>query len=69
MATHEEFYIMDGRVNSRFCRKCDAVFRYQCKCNPRMAMAWQRTNVFHQGKRNKGKAALKYTQNKDEGQE
>tara|TARA_B100000497_G_C7516229_1_gene314079 strand:+ start:179 stop:283 length:105 start_codon:yes stop_codon:yes gene_type:complete len=34
-----------------------------------MAMAWQRTNVFHQGKRNKGKAALKYTQNKDEGQE
>ena len=69
MATHEEVYIMDGRINSRFCRKCDAIFRYQCKCPNHKAMPWQRTNVFHQGKRNKGKTALKYTQNTDEGQE
>lgn len=58
---------MDSRVNSRFCRRCDAQFRWQCSCNPRMAMAWQREHVFHQGKRNKGKAALKYTQSNEEG--
>jgi hypothetical protein len=30
-------------------------------------MPWQRENVFHSGKRYKGKTALKYTQNTDKG--
>ena len=47
-------------TKSRYCRRCDAQVRYQCKCNPRSAMAWQRENVFHMGKRYKGKRALEY---------
>ena len=46
-------------IKSRYCRKCDAQVRWQCKCNPRDAMAWQRRNVFHMGKRYKGKDAWK----------
>ena len=46
-------------TRSRYCRKCDAQVRYQCKCNPRSAMAWQMKNVFHSGKRYKGKKAWK----------
>lgn len=59
---------MDGRISSRFCRKCDAMHRFQCTCPNNKAMSWQRKNVFHSGKRYKGKTALKYTQNKDEAQ-
>ena len=52
---------MGGRetiyIKSRYCRRCDANLRWQCKCNSRDAMAWQRRNVFHMGKRYKGKDA------------
>ena len=48
------------RVRSRFCARCNATLRYQCECNPRDAMAWQRENIFHMGKRYKGKRALEY---------
>ena len=51
---------VDSRIKSRFCRRCDAYRRYQCSCPNNMAMAWQRENVFHSGKRYKGKDALKY---------
>ena len=44
---------------SRFCKRCDATVRWQCECSPRDAMAWQRKNVFHMGKRYKGKDAWK----------
>lgn len=47
-------------TKSRYCRKCDAKFRWQCECNPRIAMAWQRENVFKRGKRYKGKEARLY---------
>ena len=46
-------------TRSRYCRRCDAQLRWQCECNPRDAMAWQRQNVFHSGKRYKGKDAWK----------
>ncbi len=48
-------------TKSRYCRKCDAKFRWQCECNPRSAMAWQREHVFcDTNKRNKGKEARLY---------
>ena len=50
-------------TRSRYCRKCDAQVRWQCKCNPRSAMAWQRRNVFHMGKRYKGKDAWEKVHN------
>ena len=46
-------------IKSRFCKKCDAKHRYQCKCSNNIAMQWQRKNVFHSGKRYKGKDAWK----------
>ena len=48
-------------TKSRFCKRCDAMVRWQCECSPRDAMAWQRTNVFHMGKRYKGKKAWEKT--------
>ncbi len=50
-------------TKSRFCKRCDAQVRWQCKCNPRSAMVWQRKNVFHMGKRYKGKDAWKKVHN------
>lgn len=56
---------MTQNTKSRYCRKCDAQFRYQCECNPRWAMAWQREQVFHMGKRYKGKDAQRYCDGED----
>lgn len=42
-------------TKSRFCKRCNAMLRWQCEC--RNNMAWQRRNVFHGGKRYKGKDA------------
>ena len=44
-------------TRSRFCKKCDAMLRWQCDCPNHVSMAWQRINVFHMGKRHKGKVA------------
>ena len=44
-------------TRSRYCRKCDAMFNFQCECPNNSAMAWQMKNVFHSGKRYKGKDA------------
>ena len=44
-------------IRSRYCRKCDAKFRFQCECPNHKAMSWQMRNVFHSGKRHKGKDA------------
>ncbi len=46
-------------TRSRYCRKCDAKFSFQCECPNNSAMAWQMKNVFHSGKRYKGKDAWK----------
>ena len=46
-------------IKSRYCRRCDANLRWQCKCPNNKAMAWQRENVFHSGKRYRGKDAWK----------
>ena len=46
-------------TRSRYCRKCDATFSFQCVCPNNKAMAWQMKNVFHSGKRYKGKTAWK----------
>ena len=52
-------------TRSRYCRKCDATFSFQCECPNHTAMAWQRENVFHMGKRHKGKKAWKELYPKD----
>jgi hypothetical protein len=52
-------------TRSRYCRKCDAMFSFQCECPNHKAMAWQRENVFHIGKRYKGKKAWKELYPKD----
>jgi len=57
---------VNNNIKSRYCRKCDAQFRWQCECNPRGAMAWQRENVFHMGKRYKGKRAKLICEGMDE---
>ena len=44
-------------IKSRFCKRCNASVRWQCEC--RNNMAWQMKNVFHSGKRYKGKDAWK----------
>jgi hypothetical protein len=44
-------------TRSRYCRKCDAKFKFQCECPNHKAMSWQMKNVFHSGKRHKGKKA------------
>ena len=46
-------------TRSRYCRKCDAKFSFQCECPNHKAMSWQMKNVFHSGKRYKGKKAWK----------
>ncbi len=46
-------------TRSRYCRKCDAKFKFQCECPNHKAMSWKMKNVFHSGKRNKGKKAWK----------
>jgi len=53
-------------TKSRYCRRCDAQFRFQCSCPNHMALAWQRRNVFHSGKRHKGKDAWKEVHLTDE---
>jgi hypothetical protein len=35
------------------------MFNFQCECPNNSAMAWQMKNVFHSGKRYKGKDAWK----------
>lgn len=44
-------------TRSRFCKPCNATYRYECSCPNNKAMAWQRANIFHSGKRYKGKTA------------
>jgi hypothetical protein len=44
-------------TRSRYCMKCDAKFKFQCGCPNNSAMSWQMKNVFHSGKRYKGKDA------------
>ena len=46
-------------TKSRYCKRCDAVLKFQCNCPNHKRMAWQRKNVFHSGKRYKGKNAWK----------
>ncbi len=46
-------------INSRYCARCDAKLKWQCKCSNNRAMAWQMKNVFHSGKRYRGKEAWK----------
>jgi len=50
-------------IRSRFCKRCDAQVRWQCECVNNMV--WQRKNVFHGGKRYKGKDAWKKVHNTD----
>ncbi len=44
-------------IRSRYCARCDAKLKWDCKCPNHLHMAWQRKNVFHSGKRYKGKKA------------
>ena len=46
-------------IRSRYCARCDAKIKWECKCPNHLHMAWQRKNVFHSGKRYKGKDAWK----------
>lgn len=44
-------------IKSRFCVRCDAVFKFQCSCPNHKVAAWQRNEIFHMGKRYRGKQA------------
>ena len=46
-------------TRSRYCKRCDAMLKWECECPNNKAMAWHRKNVFHGGKRYKGKDAWK----------
>lgn len=48
-------------TKSRFCVRCDAQFKYQCECPNNIRAAWARVNIFHMGKRYKGKKAWEKT--------
>ena len=56
------------KVKSRYCVKCEALYKYQCKCPNNKVMARQVKKSFHEGKRYRGKRALEYcydTEKKD----
>ncbi len=55
-----------NNFKSRFCKKCNARYRYECTCSNNKSMAWQMKNVFHSGKRYKGKLAYNVTQMNDD---
>ena len=44
-------------IRSRYCKKCNAMWKFECKCSNHKAMSWQMKNVFHGGKRYKGRDA------------
>ena len=46
-------------TRSRYCARCDARLKWDCTCPTHLHMAWMRKNVFHSGKRYKGKKAWK----------
>ena len=46
-------------TRSRYCKRCDAMLRWECECPNNKAMVWQRRDIFHSGKRYKGKDAWK----------
>lgn len=50
---------------SRFCKRCDAMVRWECECPNNRIAAWQRRDIFHSGKRYKGKEAWKKVHNTD----
>ncbi len=52
-------------IKSRYCKRCDAVLKWECKCPNNRIAAWQRRDIFHSGKRYKGKKAWEKVHNTD----